>query len=416
MLLPVTDIRSIISRLIKCHIKSTISSKLKSNRWYTTDLNYSYIRFASSISITHNLKPTNPKKILFFGTDDFSLAILKSLNGWILKENEKSSTCNNESSRENRQITKSLAVCTAKMKDLIQPVKVYADQYNLVVHSWPPDPVNIIQKDGYDLGIVASFGHLIPKKIIEAFPLGVLNVHGSLLPRWRGASPIAHAIMAGDKETGITIMEVKPHHFDIGHMLARESVSIGCDQSREELSEVMANVGAELMVKVLKDIDLYRLNSLPQDKSEVTYAPCIEKSFYSINWSTSTSKDVYNQSRALSGKGKLYSTWKDTGAKVMFANIIKPEIVDTFDIKLSEEEEIKPGRVVYVKRKYYSHAKGKTEKGRFICVKCKSGWIAFINLYYGTNKVMSSEDFFNGYMSNHRTRPQYFIQEILSKK
>ena len=354
-----------------------------------------------------------PKKILFFGTDDFSLATLQRLHKCMLKRRS-----HHDSGEEHKCFAKQtgvvkLELCTSQMKHFIQPVKVYAERENLVVHQWPPDPINVIKAGGFDMGIIASFGHLIPKKIIEAFPLGMLNVHASVLPRWRGAAPITHAILAGDKETGISIMEVKPHHFDIGNILATERVGISADQTKEELTSVLARIGADLLVNVLNDLECYRRQSFAQDESKVTYAPRIDISSYNVDWNSSTSQDVYNQSRALSGSGKLYSTWKDSDVIVRFSGCVKPEVVQGLNVKAENESDVKPGRVVYVKTRSPVNNDGQSsnvacKNRRFICIKCKSGWIAFDQFYYGSNKVMSALDFYNGYISHYRTRPQYF--------
>ena len=113
------------------------------------------------------------------------------------------------------------------MKTLVPKVRSFSEEHDLKLHGWPPD----VGGNEFDLGVVASFGRLIPKSVIDAFPMsvaiklvkknfifmfffvyrGMINVHGSLLPRWRGASPLAHAILHGDRETGISIMEVAPH-------------------------------------------------------------------------------------------------------------------------------------------------------------------------------------------------------------
>jgi hypothetical protein len=97
--------------------------------------------------------------------------------------------------------------------------------------------------------------------------------------------------------------------------------------------------------------------------------------------------------------GKLFSIWQDTGAVVHLADIVHPDIVDSLDIGANSTEEFRPGQTVPVKRK----------KERFICIKCRSGWVAFRQFYYGPKKVMSPTDFFNGYMSKHRLRKQFFV-------
>lgn len=102
-------------------------------------------------------------------------------------------------------------------------------------------------------------------------------MHGSLLPRWRGASPIPHAIMHGDEETGISIMEVKPHRFDVGCVLAVARIPVGNDVFRLELTAEMARLGARLMVEVLADLDKYEEGKWHQGEEGVTYGKKREK-------------------------------------------------------------------------------------------------------------------------------------------
>jgi len=91
----------------------------------------------------------------------------------------------------------------------VPAAKKVADHRGLNVHIWPIEAK--LAAELFDVGVVASFGHMLPKRLIQAFPNGILNVHASLLPRWRGASPVTHAIMAGDSNTGVSIMEIAPH-------------------------------------------------------------------------------------------------------------------------------------------------------------------------------------------------------------
>jgi len=92
-------------------------------------------------------------------------------------------------------------------------VRSYAEKEKLPLQKWPIEPSECSK---YDLGVVVSFGHLIPASIINGFPNGMINVHASLLPKWRGAAPIIYAIMKGDARTGVSIMKIEPHRFDIG--------------------------------------------------------------------------------------------------------------------------------------------------------------------------------------------------------
>ena len=125
-----------------------------------------------------------------------------------------------------------------------------------------------------DISIVAAYGLILPKEIIEAFPKGCLNVHGSLLPRWRGAAPMQRAIEAGDEKTGITIMQVV-EALDAGAMYKKGEIVIDEDMTVGVLHDKMAEMGADLMSEVLADLD--NIKPEVQDESLVTYAAKIEK-------------------------------------------------------------------------------------------------------------------------------------------
>jgi len=125
-------------------------------------------------------------------------------------------------------------------------------------------------------------------------------------------------------------------------------------------------------------------------------APKLTKKSFEIIWQDSTSRDVYNQWRALADLGKLYSYWQDSGVLVHLADMVHPDIVDSLNLDDASSE---PGQTISVKRK----------KERYICVKCKSGRVAFRKFFYGPKKVMSSHDFFNGYISRNRDRKLFFV-------
>ena len=125
-----------------------------------------------------------------------------------------------------------------------------------------------------DIAIVAAYGLILPKEIIEACHKGCLNVHGSLLPRWRGAAPMQRAIEAGDEKTGITIMQVV-EALDAGAMYKKGEIVIDKDMTVGILHDKMAKLGAELMVEVLDNLD--NIIPQPQDESLVTYAAKIDK-------------------------------------------------------------------------------------------------------------------------------------------
>ena len=132
-----------------------------------------------------------------------------------------------------------------------------------------------------DAAIVAAYGLILPQAILDAPTFGCLNVHGSLLPRWRGAAPVQRAIMAGDECTGVTIMQMEAG-LDTGAMLLKRAVEIE-DKNAAQLTEDLAKVGAGMMVEVLADLP--RFDPIPQPEDGVTYAAKIGKEEARIDWS-----------------------------------------------------------------------------------------------------------------------------------
>lgn len=146
---------------------------------------------------------------------------------------------------------------------------------------------------GADLAVVAAFGLILPQPILGAPRLGCLNVHASLLPRWRGAAPIQRAILAGDPQTGITLMQMEAG-LDTGPMLATARVQTG-DKTAGELTAELADVGAQLVVGSLTELEM--LHAVPQDDSAATYAAKIDKAESRIDWSY-TAEAIVRQVRA----------------------------------------------------------------------------------------------------------------------
>jgi methionyl-tRNA formyltransferase len=132
-----------------------------------------------------------------------------------------------------------------------------------------------------DLAVVAAYGLILPKPILAAPRLGCLNIHASLLPRWRGAAPIQRAILAGDAETGVTIMRMD-EGLDTGPMLLAEPVPIGFETTAGQLHDQLAELGGRLIVRALADLD--RLKETPQPAQGVTYAAKIAREDSRIDW------------------------------------------------------------------------------------------------------------------------------------
>lgn len=149
-----------------------------------------------------------------------------------------------------------------------------------------------------DVAIVVAYGLLLPKAILEAPRMGCLNLHGSLLPRWRGAAPIQRAVMAGDAQTGVMVMQMD-EGLDTGAVAVGEVIPIGPDMTAGELHDQMMRVGADLMGRALAALERGSLDFTPQPEDGVTYAKKIEKAESRIDWSLPAG-EVHNHIRGLS--------------------------------------------------------------------------------------------------------------------
>jgi len=149
-----------------------------------------------------------------------------------------------------------------------------------------------------DAAVVVAYGLILPKSVLEAPQLGCFNIHASLLPRWRGAAPINRAIMAGDTESGITIMKMD-EGLDTGAIAMAERMPIGADITAGDLHDVLSRLGADLMLRALAAAERGSLTLTPQPDNGVTYAEKISKNETRIDWSKSW-KQVHDHIRGLS--------------------------------------------------------------------------------------------------------------------
>jgi methionyl-tRNA formyltransferase len=161
-----------------------------------------------------------------------------------------------------------------------------------------------------DAAVVVAYGLILPKPILEAPRLGCFNVHASLLPRWRGAAPINRAIMAGDAESGVTIMKMD-EGLDTGAMAMAEPMPTGADMTAGELHDALSRLGADLMLRVLAAAERGSLVLTPQLQAGVTYAEKISKSETRIDWSKSW-KQVHDHIRGMS---PVPGAWFEVGGK-----------------------------------------------------------------------------------------------------
>jgi methionyl-tRNA formyltransferase len=151
---------------------------------------------------------------------------------------------------------------------------------------------------GADAAVVVAYGLILPQAILDAVPLGCFNLHASLLPRWRGAAPIHRAIMAGDAESGVTVMKMDAG-LDTGAMAMIERMPIGADMTTAELHDRLARLGGDLMARAIGALERGGLQFVPQPEAGVTYAAKIDKGETRIDWAKPWGA-VHNHIRGLS--------------------------------------------------------------------------------------------------------------------
>ncbi|HSF02522.1 MAG TPA: methionyl-tRNA formyltransferase, partial [Solirubrobacterales bacterium] len=163
-------------------------------------------------------------------------------------------------------------VAEARLVNVLQPPRVRGPEVQEALRSLRPDAQ-----------VVVAYGQILPPAVIDIPRLGTVNVHASLLPRYRGAAPIAWAIARGETETGVTTMLVD-EGLDTGPMLLRRAISIGPDETTAELTPRLARLGAELLVETLRELERGALRPEPQDPAQATHAPILKKEDGRIDW------------------------------------------------------------------------------------------------------------------------------------
>ena len=172
------------------------------------------------------------------------------------------------------------------------------------VRAWLPDVI-----------VVAAFGMLLPPAVLDLPPAGCINVHASLLPRWRGAAPIAAAILAGDEITGITIMKMDVG-LDSGPILRQASLAIAADDTQGSLTDRLSRLGADLLRETLPDWMAGRITPHPQDEGLVTWAPPLEKEQGRINWQE-PAEHIGRRVRAFHPWPGTYADWRGVPLKIL---------------------------------------------------------------------------------------------------
>lgn len=277
------------------------------------------------------------------------------------------------------------------MKMVASPVKEYAIEKNLQVYQ-PikvrnnPEFLEEVKKLNPDLICVVAYGKILPQELLDIPRYGCVNVHGSLLPEYRGAAPIQWAVLNGDKKTGVTTMFMNAG-MDTGDMILKEEVEIGEDETTGELWDRLKTIGANLLIKTVKEIENGTATRTKQPE-EGTMAPMLSKEMAKIDWENKTANDIKNLVRGLNPIMGAY-TFLD-GKKIKFwkvQTLTENELLEKFQ-ELEEYKyhlnKMQAGTVLFSDDK----------KGLFI--KANGGILQVLEIQGENSKRMAVGDFLRG--------------------
>jgi methionyl-tRNA formyltransferase len=307
-------------------------------------------------------------RVLFFGTPSFAAptldALIKSPHQ-VVGVVTQPDRARGRGQKVSHAPVKALAL--AHQLPVLQPTSLKSDE-----------TLNLIRSLNAAIGVVAAYGKILPQALLDLFPRGLINVHASLLPRWRGAAPIHRAILAGDRVTGVTIMRVV-FALDAGPMLSRVEVPIDPNITSDALENVLAVKGAELLVETLATIEQGTSREAAQDESLATYARKIERADGVIDWSSSA-REIHNQIRGL-------QPWPMASA--IFGG--KRVILRSSVVHADDASGMAPGAIVEA-------------EGDMLRVATGAGILRMTSIQVEGGRPQSAREFINGF----RPRPQPF--------
>jgi len=302
-------------------------------------------------------------KIVFFGSASFAVKSLKAL----IEQHEVQAVFTQPDRKKGRHLMLGMT-----------PVKICAQENNIDVYQ--PENINNkkvideLRSFGADLFVVISFGQKLSREVLNIPKFYAVNVHASILPRWRGAAPISYAITSGDKYTGITIMKMN-EHMDRGDIIMSKSVEIK-DDDMPALTERLAVLGKELLLEAIDKIKKDEVTFTEQDEEKATYARKLTKKDGLINWNEKALL-IHNQIRGLMPWPCAYTYYRGTFLKILKSSLnVRKE---------KKEEQFAPGKIIEICKK------------RGIIVACSDNPLLIEELQPEGKKPMKAYDFVLGH-------------------
>ena len=313
--------------------------------------------------------------IIFMGTPDFAAESLKAI---IEKGHNIMAVVTNPDRPKGRG-----------MKMIATPVKEVAIEKNIPVYQplkgrGNEDFIEALKSLNPDVICVVAYGKILPKEILDIPKYGCINVHASLLPKYRGAAPIQWAVLNGDKTTGVTTMYMDVG-MDTGDMILKEEVQIGEDETTGELWERLSVIGGNLLVRTLDEIENGTVNRIPQG-DDFTVAPMLSKDMAKIDWQSKNAKEIKNLVRGLNPIMGAYSLFY--GKKIKF-----------WKVRAFDEDDVELGKVLgnmdFSDKEAGDVLLADSKKGLFI--KTINGVISVEEIQGENAKRMNVGDFLRGF-------------------
>ena len=297
-------------------------------------------------------------RIIFMGTPDFAVPCLEKL---INSEHEIVAVFTQPDKKKGRSYT--LTAPPVKELALKHGIQVIQPESLKI-----PEVSDLIAALKPDLIVVVAYGKILPKNILELPPLGCINVHGSLLPKYRGAAPIQWSVIKGEKTSGVTTIYMN-EGLDTGDIILKSETKIDENETSGELFDRLSSMGAELLIRTLNEIEAGNVIKEKQDDEIATYAPMLNKSLAKINWNDSATK-IHNLVRGLNPWPVAITVFDNKNLKI-------------YRTKIAESVCGKPGEVKSI--------------DPFIVACGNNSAIEISELQLESKKRMNSSDFFRGY-------------------
>lgn len=274
------------------------------------------------------------------------------------------------------------------MKMIASPVKEFAIEKNITI--FQPDKIREIEENLVnlkpDLFCVVAYGKILPQDILDIPRLGSINVHGSLLPQYRGAAPIQWSVINGDKTTGITTMYMDAG-MDTGDMILKQEVEIGENETTGELWSRLSTIGANLLVETVKKIEEGTAPRTPQT-GKATMAPMLKKEMARIDWQNKNMIEIKNLVRGLNPIMGAYSMLQNKKLKIWKVDNEKLENFTQkhheFETEKNRINKIEPGTIMYIDSK------------EGVYVKAKDGIIKLLEVQAENSRKMTIAEYLNG--------------------